>query len=93
MDCRVALCLPEPNRRYDEHVDEPIDEAEWERIFGPVRHLRYATGPATLSDEYLELLRRVEDLPQNQSGTDKTWVESSLREYVEHYSGVTARPS
>jgi len=74
-------------------VDQPIDGEEWERIFGPVRHLRYATGPVSLSDEYLELLRRVEDLPQNQSGTDKTWVESAIREYREHYSRVTPRPS
>lgn len=81
------------DQRYDMRMEEPFGKEEWERIFGPVRHLRYASGPVTLSDEYLELLRRVEDLPQNQSGTDKTWVESSLREYVEHYSRVTARPS
>jgi hypothetical protein len=74
-------------------VDEPFDAEEWERIFGPLRHLRYESGPVKLNEEYLELLRRVEDLPQNQSGADKSWVESSLREYTEHYSRVKARRS
>jgi len=74
-------------------VDHLSDEEEWERIFAPLRHLRYESGPVTLSEEYLELVRRVEDLAENQSGADKSWVASSLREYMEHYSRVKARRS
>jgi hypothetical protein len=74
-------------------VDETFDEEEWERIFAPIRHLRYESGPVTLSEEYLELLRRVEDLAQNKSGADKSWVEASLREYAAHYSRVGLRRS
>ena len=74
-------------------MSEPFDEAEWERIFAPLRHLRHESGPVPLTEEYLELLRRVEDLAENQSGADKSWVESSLREYTEHYSRVKARRS
>lgn len=66
--------------------DELVDDAWWERIFGPVRHLRDESGPVELSQEYLELVRQVEELPQNRAGTDKSWVERSLREYLEHYA-------
>ena len=32
------------------------------------------TGPVTLTDEYLRTVHRVERLPANRNGTDKTWV-------------------
>jgi hypothetical protein len=32
-------------------------------------------GPVVLSKEYLRLIERVENLPQNRPGTDKAWVE------------------
>lgn len=34
--------------------------------------------PIILSREYLRLIERVEQLPENRSGTDKTWVERAL---------------
>ncbi len=30
--------------------------------------------PVTLSDEYLRMIEEVESAPENQSGSDKTWV-------------------
>ncbi|MFT5478166.1 MAG: hypothetical protein ACI8Y8_003529 [Planctomycetota bacterium] len=35
-------------------------------------------GPIVLSDEYLRLVERAEQLPENRPGTDKTWVERML---------------
>jgi hypothetical protein len=67
-------------------VDEPLDEAWWERIFAPLRHLRYESGPVTLTEEYLELVRRVEDLAQNQSGADKSWVFAADRAFRSHFA-------
>ena len=45
------------------------------------------TRPETtkLSDEYLRLIEAVESLPENQNGSDKTWVEAHLREAKEHF--------
>ena len=38
-----------------------------------------------LSEEYLRLIEVVESLPENQNGSDKTWVEEHLREVKEHF--------
>jgi hypothetical protein len=35
-------------------------------------------GPVVLSDEYLRLIERVEALPENRPGTDKSWTERVL---------------
>ena len=67
-------------------MDEPFDEEAWERIFAPLRYLRYESGPVTLSEEYLELVRRVEDLPHNQSGADKSWVSAADRAFRSHFA-------
>lgn len=72
--------------RYDSCVIDRFDEEEWERIFAPLRHLRYESGPVTLSEEYLELVRRVEALPENQSGADKSWVYAADRAFRCHFA-------
>lgn len=38
-------------------------------------------GPIVLSDEYLRLVDRAADLPQNRPGSDKTWTERVLIEW------------
>ena len=38
-----------------------------------------------LDEEYLRLIARVEALPQNQSGADKTWVSRRDHAFREHY--------
>ena len=42
--------------------------------------------PMVLSEEYLRHIEIVEALPENQSGTDKTWVERAIRAWNEHYA-------
>ncbi len=37
------------------------------------------TGPVRLSPEYLRAVERVENHPDNQSGSDKSWVGKALR--------------
>jgi len=37
-------------------------------------------GPVVLSPEYLRLIERVEQLPENRPGTDKGWTERVLAE-------------
>ena len=39
-------------------------------------------GPIVLSQEYLRLVERAEQLPQNRPGTDKTWTERVLMEWA-----------
>jgi hypothetical protein len=41
---------------------------------------------SVLDPEYRALIERVESLPENQSGADKTWVEDLLRETRNHYA-------
>ncbi len=38
-----------------------------------------------LADAYLKAVARVESLPQNQSGQDKTWVEKAIGDWDRHY--------
>jgi len=42
-------------------------------------------GAVVLDDGYLHAIDRLESLPQNRSGADKTWVERALRAWREHY--------
>ena len=50
------------------------------KSFGPV-----PTGPVQLSPEYLKAVERVENHPDNQSGSDKTWVGAALRRNRAHF--------
>ncbi len=36
-------------------------------------------------DAYIKMVRRVEALPENQSGADKNWVERASEAYRQHY--------
>jgi hypothetical protein len=40
----------------------------------------------SLSNGYQRAIRQMESLAENQAGSDKTWVEGSLREYRAHYA-------
>ena len=42
-------------------------------------------------DEYMEMIERVEALPENQSGADKSDVERGERRFREHYERVGRR--
>jgi hypothetical protein len=43
-----------------------------------------AGEPLALSEKYLASIARVESLVQNQSGSDKTWVEEAVRDAQAH---------
>ena len=38
-----------------------------------------------LSESYVRAITRLESLPCNQSGVDKTWVEEAVRDWERHY--------
>lgn len=58
----------------------------------PPETYAYARAPRTdepdvpLADAYLKAVVRVESLPRNQSGEDKTWVEKAIRESEAHFA-------
>ena len=45
-----------------------------------------------LTDEYLALIDRVEALPENHVGADKSWVARLRAWSTEHYAKATLRP-
>lgn len=45
-------------------------------------------GPVMLSREYLDHIARVESLPQNQTGADKTARHHAQLEFLAHYRAV-----
>ncbi len=49
-------------------------------------------GPIVLSSEYLRLIERVEALPQNRPGTDKTWTERALESWREELEDIRESP-
>lgn len=49
-------------------------------------------GPIVLSDEYLRLIERVEQLPENRPGTDKTWTERVLESWKQALKTVREIP-
>lgn len=69
-------------------ADEPID-------FAAIRKEAEAAAEEFLSqrwDNYIEMVRRVEALPENQSGADKTWVGKATEAYRQFYrSAVRVR--
>jgi hypothetical protein len=42
--------------------------------------------PIILDPRYLRAVEKLEALPENRSGADKTWVERALRGWRGHYS-------
>ncbi|PYQ19385.1 MAG: hypothetical protein DMF81_22040, partial [Acidobacteria bacterium] len=69
-------------------MDDDPEYDELVRILEPYRRMRIETGPVPLSDEYLRMVEEVESAPENQSGADKTWVETVLRESREYFARV-----
>jgi hypothetical protein len=45
-------------------------------------------GPVTLDEAYLQMIARVEAMPQNQDGTDKSWVWECLENSRLHFARV-----
>lgn len=53
------------------------------RSFGPVPE-----GPVELSPEYLAGVAYIEGLPQNQSGSDKSWVWKAISQHRDFFARV-----
>lgn len=51
-----------------------IESEEARAILDTVARQRSETAPVTLSEDYLRAVERVEALPSNRNGADKTWV-------------------
>jgi hypothetical protein len=47
-----------------------------------------ATAPVDLDPAYLQAVKKLEAMPQNRSGADKTWVEQAMRSWRRHYARV-----
>jgi hypothetical protein len=45
-----------------------------------------ASAPIELDEAYLRAVKKLESLPQNQSGADKSWVERAIRSWRDHYA-------
>lgn len=63
--------------------------------FATIRQKAQAAADELLTrrwDAYLEMVRRVEELPENQSGADKSWVERACEEYRQHYRNAVEVP-
>ena len=67
-----------------------MDEAD-ERVLKILDEFARApreVGPLALSEEYLAAVARVEALPENQSGVDKTSRDAAQTEFLSHYRRV-----
>jgi hypothetical protein len=54
---------------------------------------RTPAGPIELPDRYLRAVDRIEALPENCEGADKSWVEASRRDFREYFARARrARP-
>jgi hypothetical protein len=62
-------------------MDEDAEYEELVRILEPFRNMRIETGPVTLTEEYLRMVEEVESAPENQSGADKTWIQTAQQEF------------
>ena len=66
---------------------DPADE-EALRILDRFARLPREVGPVTLTEQYLAHIARVEALPQNQAGADKTAHHRAEVEFRNHYRRI-----
>jgi hypothetical protein len=60
-------------------------------ILDAIQRLPKEVGPVTLSQEYLDHIARVEALPQNQSGADKSWVHRAIEKSRRMYASAVLK--
>jgi hypothetical protein len=73
----------------DREKQEALDAID--RAVAWVRERR-EHGYAPLSARYLKHIERVEALPQNQSGSDKSWVWETDEQDRRHFANARRRP-
>ena len=62
------------------------------KILDYFANLPRVVGPVTLTDEYLAHIARVEALPQNQPGSDKSWVHRVIENSRRMYASAKLKP-
>lgn len=72
--------------RYNAGMDASAREAL--SLLAVLRASAIPAGPVVLSAPYLRRVVRVEALPANQTGADKTWVAQALSRFRAHYQTV-----
>jgi hypothetical protein len=60
-------------------------------ILDAFRKLPKEVGPVTLSKDNLDHIARVEALPENQPGADKSWVHRAQANFRRHYQRAQRR--
>jgi hypothetical protein len=68
----------------------PADKA-LRAIDDAVAEVSRLSGPVTLDAEYLRAIERVEAMPQNQSGADKTWIREAVERDRRHFARIRRR--
>lgn len=66
---------------------DPALEAAF-RVLDELRAAGIPSGPVALSREYRRAVERVEAMPANQSGADKTWVSDADRDWRSYFARV-----
>jgi hypothetical protein len=70
---------------------ESAAEKALRAIDAAVAEVARLSGPVMLEADYLRAIERVEALPQNQSGTDKTWVWEAIERDRRHFARARRR--
>ncbi len=71
-------------------MDSAADKA-LRAIDAAVAEVARLSGPVALDDAYLRAIERVEALPANQSGSDKTWVWEAIERDRNHFARARRR--
>ncbi|MGH9312896.1 MAG: hypothetical protein ACRD09_03685 [Vicinamibacterales bacterium] len=71
-------------------MDSPADKA-LRAIDAAVAEVARLSGRVALDEAYLRAVERVEAMPENQSGADKTWVSDAQRQFREHFRRARRR--
>ena len=74
---------------YNDFVN-PDDKA-LRAIDAAVAEVSRLSGPVTLEEAYLRAVERVEAMPDNQSGADKTWVWEAIERDRRHFARARRR--
>lgn len=71
-------------------VDSDADKA-LRAIDAAVAEVARLSGPVALDVAYLRVIERVEAMPENQSGADKTWVWEAIERDRRHFARARRR--
>jgi hypothetical protein len=70
---------------------DSTDDKALRAIDDAVAEVARLSGPVTLDEAYLRAIERVEAMPQNQSGADKTWIREAVERDRRHFARIRRR--